>query len=60
MDSSSEIENVSDPVGSLSSVSFGQPFGLFFSDAIKHAMGTFATAHQQSMADMANKNVTTD
>ena len=53
MDSSSDTENVSDLVGSLSSVN---PSVYIFSDAIKQAMGTFAAAHQQSMAAMANKN----
>ena len=53
MDSSSDTENVSGPVGSLSLVN---PSVYIFSDAIKQAMGTFAAAHQQSMADMADKN----
>ena len=53
MDSSSDTENVSDPIGSLSSVN---PSVYIFSDAIKQVMGTFAAAHQQSMADMADKN----
>ena len=53
MDSSSDTESVSDPVGSLSSVN---PSVYIFSDAIKQVIGTFAAAHQQSMADMADKN----
>ena len=53
MDSSLDTENVSDTIGSLSSVN---PSVNIFSDAIKQAMGTFAAAHQQSMADMVDKN----
>ena len=53
MDSSSDTENVSDPVGSVPLVN---PLVHIFSDAIKQAMGTFVAAHQQSMADMADKN----